>query len=127
MQMPTPGCLQGPARDEQRAFWATPRHARSVRAEFSELRTAMAQATALTTLDERPLVVVTARKDAEGGWAAAQNDLAHLSTNSAHVVLDNATHAMLVEDEMTAKKSSQAIRTVIEAVRTGPPYGQPGR
>ena len=42
------------ARDDQRAFWATPRHGRSVRDEFSELRTAMAEARSLTTLGDRP-------------------------------------------------------------------------
>ena len=36
--------LPAQARDEQRAFWATPRHGRSVRDEFSEIRTAMAEA-----------------------------------------------------------------------------------
>jgi pimeloyl-ACP methyl ester carboxylesterase len=110
--------LPAPARDEQRAFWATPRHARSVRDEFSELRTAMRQADALTSLGDKPLVVLTARKDARGGWAAAQNDLARLSTNSTHRVLAEATHAMIAEDERTATKSSRAIREVVEESRT---------
>jgi pimeloyl-ACP methyl ester carboxylesterase len=113
--------LPAQARDEQRAFWATPRHSRSLRDEFSELRTAMTQANALTSLGDRPLMVITARKDAEGGWAAAQNDLARLSTNSAHRVLDNATHSMLTEDKATAAKSSRAIRDVVDAARTGQP------
>ena len=115
------GGLPAQARDEQRAFWSTPRHARSVRDEFSELRTAMTQAKALTSLGDRPLIVVTARQDAEGGWFAAQNDLARLSTNTLHRVLDDATHAMLVEDKATAARSSRAIRDVVDAIRTGQP------
>src|SRR6185369_14925576 len=89
------GDLPARARDEERAFWATPRHSRSVRDEFSQLRTAMDEAKSLTTLGDRPLVVLTAEKDAEGGWSAAQNELAALSTNRAHRLLPNATHSML--------------------------------
>jgi hypothetical protein len=100
---------------------ATPRDSRSIRDEFSKLRTAMKQAGALHTLGDKPLMVLTARKDAQGGWAAAQNDLARLSTNSKHRVLDNATHSMMTEDRATAEKSSQAIREVVDAVRTGQP------
>jgi pimeloyl-ACP methyl ester carboxylesterase len=110
--------LPARARDEQRAFWASPRHSRSVRDEFSQLRTAMAEARSLTTLGDRPLVVVTAEKDAEGGWMTAQNELAALSTNSVHQMLPNATHSMVVEDEKTAAQSSRAINQVVTAVRT---------
>jgi pimeloyl-ACP methyl ester carboxylesterase len=107
------------ARDEQRAFWATPRHSRSVRDEFSEIRTAMRQAQMLTSLGDRPLVVVTAEKDAEDGWASAQDDLATLSTNSVHRVLPDATHAMLTENHDAAAESSQAILDVVNSIRAG--------
>ena len=78
----------------------------------------MAEARSLTTLGDRPLVVLTAEKDAEGGWMAAQNELAALSTNSAHQLLPNATHSMLTEDKATAARSSRAIDEVVNAVRT---------
>ncbi len=111
------GSLPARARDEQRAFLATPRHSRSVRDEFSQLRTAMREAQSLTTLGDRPLVVVTAQKGAAGGWMAAQNELAALSTNSIHRVFPNATHSMVTEDEDTAARSSQAIDEVVKASR----------
>ena len=113
------GDLPPLARDEQRAFWSTPRHSRSVRDEFSKLRTAMVQARSLTNLGDRPLVVVTAQKDAQGGWMAAQEGLAALSTNVDHRLLANATHASLVENEAIAAPSSDAIREVVNAVRSG--------
>ena len=113
------GDLPAVARDEQRAFWATPRHSRSVRDEFSQIRTTMTEAQALTTLGDRPLVVLTAEKDAQGGWMAAQDKLAALSTNSVHRILPNADHAMLTEQQATAAQSSQAIRDVVNAIRTG--------
>jgi pimeloyl-ACP methyl ester carboxylesterase len=121
------GDLPALARDELRAFWATPRHSRSVRDEFSQIRTTMTEAQSVTTLGDRPLVVVTAEKDAQGGWMAAQDQLAALSTNSVHRTLANADHDMLVEQQATAAQASQAIRDVVNAVRTGAPItGQAG-
>ena len=111
------------ARDEERAFLSTPRHNRSVRDEFSELRTAMTQAKSLTSLGDRPLIVVTAKKDAAEGWMAAQDELAELSTNSAHRIFAGATHATLTENEATAAQSSQAVLDVVNAVRTGTAVG----
>jgi hypothetical protein len=61
----------------------------------------MEQADGLLTLDDTPLVVLTARHDAQGGWMAVQNDLARLSTNRTHRFLE-ATHAMLTEDPRAA-------------------------
>jgi pimeloyl-ACP methyl ester carboxylesterase len=112
------GNLPARARDEERAFLANPRDARSLRDEFSEIRTAMAEARSLTTLGDRPLVVLTAEKDAAGGWMAAQNELAALSTNSDHQLLPNASHSMLTEDKDTAARSSRAINEIVNAVRT---------
>ena len=115
------GELPDVARDQERAFVSTTRHSRSVRDEFSQLRTAMAQASSLTSLGDRPLVVVTAEEEAEYGWMAAQDVLVALSTNSVHRVVPDATHAMLTENEAAAVASSQAIRDVVNAVRAGTP------
>jgi pimeloyl-ACP methyl ester carboxylesterase len=115
------GDLPPLARDEQRAFWSTPRHGRSVRDEFSELRTAMAQVQSMTSLGDRPLVVVTAAKEAAGGWMEAQDELAALSTNGDHRIVSDATHATLIDNSAIATQSSQAIRDVVTSVRTGAP------
>jgi pimeloyl-ACP methyl ester carboxylesterase len=112
------GDLPALARDQERAFMATPRDARSVRDEFSQIRTTMTEAQGLTTLGDRPLIVLTAEKDAQGGWIAAQDKLAALSTNSVHRTLTNADHAMLTEQQATAAQSAQAIRDVVDAIRT---------
>jgi hypothetical protein len=50
-----------------------------------------------------------------------QDDLAKLSTNTDHRLLPNAEHADLTGDEEFAAVSAQAIRDVVEAVRTGKP------
>jgi pimeloyl-ACP methyl ester carboxylesterase len=111
--------LPARSRDEERAFMATPRADRSTRDEFSKIKTAMHQAGALHSLGNKPLVVLTARKDAEPGWSAVQDELAALSTNSIHRALPGADHSMLTEDKNTAARSSHAIRQVVLAVRTG--------
>ena len=46
-----------------------------------------------------------------------QDDLATLSTNSAHRTVDGSTHASLVDDKNEAAQSSRAIRDVDRAVR----------
>ena len=111
--------LPARSRDEERALQATPRADRSTRDEFSKIKTAMHQAGALHSLGNRPLIVLTARKAAEPGWSALQNELAALSTNSIHRVLPDAEHSMLTEDKTTAAQSSDAIRQVVLAARTG--------
>ena len=116
------GDLPSSVRDEHRAFWSTPRHHRSVRDEFSKIRVAMSEAKSLTNLGDKPLVVVTARNGALGGWPAAQDELATLSTNVDHRILTDATHAALVENETVAAQSSAAIRDVVNSVRTGTPF-----
>jgi pimeloyl-ACP methyl ester carboxylesterase len=118
------GDLPPTARDQERALMATPRAARSVRDEFSQIRTTMTQAQALSTLGDRPLAVLTAGKGMQGGWGAAQDELAALSTNSVHRTLPNAEHEMLTGQQATAAESARAIRDVVDAVRTGSPLAE---
>ena len=80
------------------------------------------QAQALTTLDGRPLVVVTASEslDETPGWDAAQDRLAGLSTNTSHRDA-TATHVGLLEDPHDAATTVGAVSDVVDAVRTGSP------
>lgn len=115
------GDLPAPQRDQERAFLSTPRHNRSIRDEFSMIRTAMDQAAELESLGDVPLAVVTARSGAEADWFPMQDDLASLSTDSVHRFLDHASHALVVEDETSARAASQAILDVVTSVRTSTP------
>lgn len=117
--------LPEPQRDQERAFLATPRHNRSVRDEFSEIRTAMNQAAQLETLGDKPLAVVTARRGQQDGWFPMQDDLATLSTNSVHRYLPSATHPMVVENQDAARQASAAVLDVVTAVRTNTPINAP--
>jgi pimeloyl-ACP methyl ester carboxylesterase len=118
------GGLPSEARAEQYMYWCTARHARSLRDEFAAAPLAMQQADSLVTLGNRPLMVVTALKDALAGWATLQNEVPKLSSNSSHWSLATATHASLVEDKSNAAISSQAIREVVAAVRTSKPLAR---
>ncbi len=115
------GDLPDAARDEERMFWFTARHARSLRDEWAAAPLAMRQAGSLVTLGNRPLMVVTALQDAQEGWAALQNEVPKLSTNSSHWSIATASHPSLIENKADAALSSQAIREVVAAVRTSKP------
>ena len=80
--------------------------------------TSMQQASALTSLNGKPLIVLTAGRGNDATWQAAQNKLATLSTNSRHRVVPDATHASLYLDQTHSAAASQAIRDVVAAVRT---------
>jgi pimeloyl-ACP methyl ester carboxylesterase len=93
-----------------------PANARSLRDEFAELPTSLAQARSFQSLGDRPLVVVTAAVDAQAGWLPLQDEMATLSTNSSHRVVPY-THDALITDQTAAQTSTQAIRDVVLAVR----------
>jgi pimeloyl-ACP methyl ester carboxylesterase len=115
--------LPAEARDMQRFTYSSARAARSLRDEFAELPTSLAQARSFQTLGDRPLVVVTAERDAEVGWLPLQDRMAALSTNSSHRVVPY-THDALVTDQTAAQTSSQAIRDVVHAIRFAAPLNK---
>jgi pimeloyl-ACP methyl ester carboxylesterase len=111
------GLLPPQSRDEIRASAATASYAKSVIDEYIQAGESGRQAAALTDFAERPLVVLTAGVGSSASWMAAQDQLATLSTNSAHRVIDGAVHAGLVHDERYAAASTQAILDVVSSIR----------
>jgi pimeloyl-ACP methyl ester carboxylesterase len=110
--------LPARSRDEVRATVSTARSAESYLNEFRAGAAATRQAAALADFAGKPLIVVTAGRGHDATWQAAQDKLATLSTNSRHRIVADATHASLVLDQTHAAAASQAIRDVVEAVRT---------
>jgi hypothetical protein len=104
-------------------LYSSARLYRSLRDEFAELATSLAQARSFQNLGDRPLVIVTAARDAQAGWLPLQDRMATLSTNSSHRVVPY-THDALVNDQTAAQTSSQAIRDVVHAVRVSAPLGK---
>jgi pimeloyl-ACP methyl ester carboxylesterase len=104
-----------------RIFGYGAREARGFRDDVAEVPSALNHAQALKTIGGKPLVVITAGKGQQDGWASAQDDLATLSTNSVHRVVPSATHTSLVDDRADAAVSSRAIRDVVQSVRAANP------
>lgn len=111
--------LPGDAGQQAAAFADSPRGWVGVRAEQVELPTAFAQSQALTSVGDRPLVVLTARTnvDSKPGWATAQDQMAALSTNSRHTVADM-DHVGFLHSPVGAAQSVTAIDDVVTAART---------
>jgi len=110
-------------RDAARANASLDRNLGSWIEEFVEANTSMQQAAALTSLDGKPLIVLTADTGNEVGWEQKQDHLATLSTNTLHRVAKDTTHDSMISDETDSAAASQAIHDVVEAVRTARPLG----
>jgi DNA-binding transcriptional MerR regulator len=88
---------------------------------LADADTSMQEASSLTTLGSKPLIVVTADEGiTDSQWQSKQDHMATLSTNSLHRHA-NATHQSLLGEEADSAAASQAIRDVVEAVRTSRP------
>lgn len=115
------GLPGGAAADRARAMTSTARAARNGRDELSMIPTVFDQAQALTSLHGRPLVVLTTTDSlGTGGWKAAQDKLAALSSNRLHRDVTS-SHAGLITDQTPAAESAHAIDEVIASVRTSAP------
>jgi pimeloyl-ACP methyl ester carboxylesterase len=115
--------LPARARDEARARSSTAGQLSSSVEEYGVANTSMQQASALTSLDAKPLIVLTADEGADDQWQSKQDHLATLSTNSLHRHAET-THGSLLSDEADAAVASQAIHDVVVAVRTSRPLAQ---
>ena len=86
-----------------------------MRDEQSMFRTVSEQAKALTSLDGKPLIVVTVTEALQmhEEWFDLRDRLATILTNSQHRVAD-ATHAGLTDDKESFESSVYAIVDVIQ-------------
>jgi pimeloyl-ACP methyl ester carboxylesterase len=109
------------ARAEQKAVYSTAEYYRTLHDELAELRTSLTQAQQVTSIGDKPLIVVTAEQDAQDGWLPLQDKMVQLSSNSAHRVLPNVSHSSLIEDHHDSSYASSAIIDVVHAVRSGAP------
>src|SRR5215211_6313746 len=84
--------------------------------EFRATPQSIAQAHSLRSLGDKPLAVVSAGTQSSG-WLKLQDDLATLSPNSKHRVVEGATHTSVVYGRSDAQATSAAIVEVVGAVR----------
>jgi pimeloyl-ACP methyl ester carboxylesterase len=121
-RLPVSSPLPAAAAAKVAAITSASQYYRNQRDEISVIPEVFAQAQALTTLEDRPLAVLTASETSAGteGWVDAQDQLATLSDNTVHITVDS-THAGMVQDVGPAAASVRAITEVISSARTGSP------
>jgi pimeloyl-ACP methyl ester carboxylesterase len=112
------GTLPPRSEGEFRASVATASNLRSTIDEYVQASASSQEAAALRNFADKPLVILTAGVGSDATHSAAQNELAILSTNSAHRVIEGADHLALIEDEDGAAKTTQAILDVVQAARS---------
>ncbi len=102
------------------AFNSSTQHLVSTTEEFRATPETTAQVRGTGNLGEKPLAVISAGEQPPG-WLEMQEELASLSPNSVHRVVDGATHVSLLYDKSDAQVTGVAIDQVVEAARTDRP------
>lgn len=107
---------------EVAALWSSPEYFLSQRQENLDAPLIYQNAQTLGDLGDLPLVVISAPVTAHvPAWPMLQAELAGLSTNSAHRIIENATHVSLAFDPEHAAQVAEAILEVVETTKTGQP------
>jgi pimeloyl-ACP methyl ester carboxylesterase len=121
--------LPARARDDIIARNSTGPQWTGLAAELDALSASMVQVAQTGDLGARPLVVLSSTRGAAASVADAQTklqldaEIAALSSNSRHVVVEGATHTGLASNPNHAAYLADAIRQVLGSVRTGQPLG----
>jgi pimeloyl-ACP methyl ester carboxylesterase len=118
------GNLPAQSRGEARANTATADYAAGWIDEFVQANASGAEAAMLTDFADKPLVVLTAGAETNPTHDAAQTELATLSTDSSHRVVEGASHAGLISDEQYAKATTRAVLDVVVSVRSAAPLAR---
>ncbi len=84
------------------AFAVTPRTAQEWVDELLSLQVSVAQAAAITTFGDLPLVVVTAALNQQTDWQTMQSELLLLSSNSQQMIAENSGHNIEIEQPEAA-------------------------
>ncbi len=106
------------------AFNVTPTFFQTVADQQHAMPLTYAQEHAVISLGSMPLIVMSATTPDDATrrvWTDINGELAALSTNSSHRVIDGATHMGLLYKRDHAQATIDAIRQVVEAVRHGQP------
>jgi pimeloyl-ACP methyl ester carboxylesterase len=91
--------------------------------EFRATPETNTQVSNMGSLGDKPLAVVSAGEQSPS-WLEMQDELAALSPDSIHRVVEGATHESLLYDKGDSQVSSAAIEQVVDAVRTDRPLSR---
>jgi len=114
---PAPPELPPQQREQIDALSPSTRQVSTTALELRATPQTVTQTRSLRSLGDKPLAVVSAGTQ-EPEWLELQDDLATLSTNSIHRVVEGATHTSVVEERSDAQATSAAIVEVVQAVRS---------
>jgi pimeloyl-ACP methyl ester carboxylesterase len=126
----TDPALPAPQRAELDVVMRTTQLAVAYRDEMLATPATDAQVRTTGTLGSLPLAVLTATDHGypperaahmEQFWRSLQSELAALSSNSVHQIMEGTTHTSLLNDRLHAQATSDAIRRVVGAARSGRP------
>jgi pimeloyl-ACP methyl ester carboxylesterase len=118
------GDLPTRSRDEMRAAAATELQARGTVEEYLQASASGGQAAWLEDFGSKPLVVLTAGVGNDAAWVERREELAALSGESDHRLIEGADHSALIHDEAYAAATSDAILDVLASVRDEKPLPQ---
>ena len=107
-------------RGQVEAFNSSTQHLVTTTEEFRATPETTAQVRGTGSLGDKPLLVISAGTQPPS-WLELQDELAALSANSIHRVVEGATHASLMYERGDAQVSSAAVDQVVEAVRADRP------
>jgi pimeloyl-ACP methyl ester carboxylesterase len=112
--------LPSQQRAQIEAFNSSTQHVATTVEEFRATHETNAQVRRTGSLGDKPLEVITADEQSSS-WLEMQEELAALSSNSIHRVVEGATHESLLYDKHDSQVTSAAILEVVEAVRNDQP------
>jgi pimeloyl-ACP methyl ester carboxylesterase len=107
-------------RTQIEAFNSSTQQLSTTAEEFRATPETMAEVRNTGTLGDKPLAVISAGEQSSS-WLELQDELAALSSDSIHRVVDGATHESLLYDKGDAKVTSAAILEVVDVVRNDQP------
>jgi pimeloyl-ACP methyl ester carboxylesterase len=107
-------------REQIEAFNSSTQQVATTVEEFRATPETSAQVRSMGSLGDKPLAVISAGEQSPD-WLEMQEQLATLSSESIHRVVDGATHESLLYDEGDSQVTSAAIEQVVKAVRTDRP------
>lgn len=111
--------LSEPQKSQVKAFWASPRYFDAQNEALRAGREIWTDALNLGGLGDLPLMVISRGLDLDHDWIKYQNELATLSTDNHHIIIEGANHSGLVFNPDHAQVVSQAILQMVGAVQTG--------
>ena len=120
---PAPPELPERQRAQIAALGPSARQVAATAAEFRATPESTDQARGLGSLGGKPLAVVSAGTQPRD-WLELQDELAALSTNSSHRVVEGADHVSVLYDRDDAQEASAAIVGVVEAARDDRPLAE---